>query len=382
MNNSFETGQKSFNINQQNKLDRAQLVTNMLSSSVPGSNSSFLNNQQIQQHQQQQQQRAKKPTNRLRKTANGNSKAKLASHRSQHQFLNQPTQANNISFDNTNSTTSSTYNLSDLNGFSNDMNANGDESASETSGRFTGASNTLNNEGSSPNSLSYKQKEIQLRKTQPQNMGDTTDEMYDENDYNGDEDLDSNYDPTPLPPSSFKETPTLTLKSSTPPVNMTIITRNEKDVDDEIENEIDKLRIENKLTNKTRNIFIKPSSNDSQSGADGLSTSVSSSFKSKRQHKNSLSNFKDETLLASSLKASNNFDKKLDEIENYSQIIENATLNMDACVKDMNILYENFDNRLSCESNSLSNEDINSRVTNKSDKGTLILAFLKTTSNK
>ena len=54
-------------------------------------------------------------------------------------------QANNISFDNTNSTTSSTNNLSE-----NNLN---DESASETSGRFTGASNTLNNEdGMSPNS--------------------------------------------------------------------------------------------------------------------------------------------------------------------------------------------------------------------------------------
>ena len=186
--------------------------------------------------------------------------------------------------------------------------------------------------------------------------------MFDDNDYNEEEEnLDYNYDPTPtLPASSFKET---LLKSATPP-----ITRNQQEAEeDAIENEIDKLRIENKKT-KSKTIVIKSGSISSNAAkeVDALSSSISSSLNSKRpvQHKNSFSNFKDETLLASSLKAANNFDKKLHDIENYSQIIENATLKMDACVKDMNIVYENFDNKLRSESSSLSTEDLNNRLAN------------------
>ena len=48
-------------------------------------------------------------------------------------------------------------------------------------------------------------------------------------------------------------------------------------------------------------------------------------------------------LAASSLKASNYFDEKIEHLENYSNIIENATLNMDACVNMMTTVYQNFE---------------------------------------
>jgi hypothetical protein len=48
-------------------------------------------------------------------------------------------------------------------------------------------------------------------------------------------------------------------------------------------------------------------------------------------------------LAAKSLTASSQFDTKLQHIETYSKIIENATLNMDACVKDMSDVYQNYE---------------------------------------
>ena len=57
----------------------------------------------------------------------------------------------------------------------------------------------------------------------------------------------------------------------------------------------------------------------------------------------SLSPSSSQDLAASSLKASNYFDEKIEHLENYSNIIENATLKMDACVKDMTTVYQNYE---------------------------------------
>ena len=193
---------------------------------------------------------------------------------------------------------------------------------------------------------------------------DTTDEMYDDED----EDLDSNYDSKSIPKQPISSS--LIIKSTFTPPPPTVtnlsqsVTKHDQNNEDEIENEIDKLRIENKKNNKSKNISIKH--NGSDNTVDTLVASGNnSSFNSKKNlhHKN----LKDENLLSTSLKAANNFDKKLHEIENYSQIIENATLNMDACVKDMNIVYENYDNKLRCESSSV--EDlISKQMTIANDK--------------
>ncbi|CAF0978825.1 unnamed protein product [Brachionus calyciflorus] len=49
-------------------------------------------------------------------------------------------------------------------------------------------------------------------------------------------------------------------------------------------------------------------------------------------------------LAVKSLRASNQFENKIQHIETYSKIIENATLNMDDCVKEMNDVYQNYEN--------------------------------------
>ena len=201
--------------------------------------------------------------------------------------------------------------------------------------------------------------------------------MYDDEE----EDLDSNYDTKSIPKQHPPISSSLIIKSTfTPPtasdplLSRSVSKNEQQHNEEEIENEIDKLRIENKKA-KSKNIIIKH--NGSDNTVDTLVASEnSSSFNSKKNlhHKN----LKDENLLASSLKASNNFDKKLHEIENYSQIIENATLNMDACVKDMNIVYENYDNKLRCESSSV--EDLMNKPVDVKDvnqRGKNLKLYLK-----
>lgn len=94
----------------------------------------------------------------------------------------------------------------------------------------------------------------------------------------------------------------------------------------EIDNEIDRLKKESHSMLNNNNV--------KNSGKNSLTKSKSSSFSSPSTN---------QELAASSLKASSHFDKKIEHIENYSQIIENATLNMDVCVKHMNSLYENYE---------------------------------------
>jgi hypothetical protein len=114
---------------------------------------------------------------------------------------------------------------------------------------------------------------------------------------------------------------------------------------EQIENEIDKLKKENNLFNnaeREQRQIVSSSSLVRHKGSFGaaVSTSVNSN--------NELAN--------SSLQASRHFDQKLEHIENYSQIIENATLKMDACVKDMNIVYENYE-KIYDESSAAENEE-------------------------
>ena len=129
--NPFETLPKSFSFNDPtNKLETI-LSSNGSTSIIPRDNSKLKRNTK------------KSTTTSKPKTYARNHHHNY--HHSNNSNSSITNQANNISFDNTNSTTSSTNNLSESN-----LN---DESASETSGRFTGASNTLNNEeGMSPNS--------------------------------------------------------------------------------------------------------------------------------------------------------------------------------------------------------------------------------------
>jgi hypothetical protein len=135
MNSSFETLPTSFSFSNPSKLDSI-LSSNLNGTTTVVPNQRETNNPRLKKN-------LKKTTN---STTNGKHKTYTRNHliHNSNSGTNFPNQANNISFENTNSTTSSTNNLSE-----NNLN---DESASETSGRFTGASNTLNYEdGMSPN---------------------------------------------------------------------------------------------------------------------------------------------------------------------------------------------------------------------------------------
>ncbi len=101
---------------------------------------------------------------------------------------------------------------------------------------------------------------------------------------------------------------------------------------EQIENEIDKLKKENNLLIAEKEQLEGLGSGDRQQKQSSHSFSTSS-VKSSSNHE----------LANTSLQASKHFDQKLEHIESYSQIIENATLKMDACVKDMNIVYENYE---------------------------------------
>lgn len=286
--------------------------------------------------------------------------------------------ANNISFDN--STTSSTNNLSDI---------NINDESSETSGRYTGTStniqsgspnnsscfnydtkfndqnadtlnaqnsifitNKLNKQLKKLNKLKANQNSKKARSTPRDN--DVDDDL--------DDDLDSNYEDKfendseliksghgsiemdKLIGLSVKTTSTANTLINSDLLNSSAKSDKE-DNQDQIENEIDKLRLENMmLINKAekRPRKSKPSS------PSNIPTSIASN----------------EELTASSLKASNQFDKKLHVIESYSQIIENATLKMDACVKDMNIVYANYDDKLDL----LQTDDSNLTTANKSNE--------------
>lgn len=106
-----------------------------------------------------------------------------------------------------------------------------------------------------------------------------------------------------------------------------------------IDNEIDKLRRESLLISNKK--FTKKI-NDSL--LNGQNSSSCSSFLSNN-------NIKNEELLASSLKATNQFDKKIEDLENYSQLIEDATRKMDDCFKDMNNVYSGLEQNYNSGSN-------------------------------
>lgn len=193
-----------------------------------------------------------------------------------------PRQANNISLDN--STTSSINNLSD---FVNDDPGNPEQMA-----------RTLPTESMAHFALNKQKLKQPPRKADDINSGGGVESNEDSN----------------------------SLASSTE-VDMNRKSSIELKQDEQIDNEIIKLKKENSITSavelensggsETRNQLIKSKS----------STSSSSN----------------KELADTSMKASHHFNKKIQHIEDYSQIIENATLNMDACVKDMSSLYENYE---------------------------------------
>lgn len=102
-----------------------------------------------------------------------------------------------------------------------------------------------------------------------------------------------------------------------PGMDLTIDTMSNEEISssEKIESEIDKLRLENSRI---------------------LKKQTSESVISKSLVTN-------DDLAAKSLTASSQFDSKIAHIETYSKIIENATMNMDACVKDMSDVYQNYE---------------------------------------
>ena len=98
-------------------------------------------------------------------------------------------------------------------------------------------------------------------------------------------------------------------------LTMDTMSNEELSSSEQIESEIDKLRLENsKLIKK-------------QTGENLISKSLVAN----------------NDLAVKSLTASSQFDSKIAHIETYSKIIENATMNMDACVKDMSDVYQNYE---------------------------------------
>jgi hypothetical protein len=98
---------------------------------------------------------------------------------------------------------------------------------------------------------------------------------------------------------------------------------------EKIQNEIEK------LIRKQSYLNMQQPQNQSQNTPNtyGAASMISSSIKKESQE-----------LVADALNATKHFDRKIEHIETYSQIIENATRKMDACVNDMNIVYQNYEN--------------------------------------
>jgi len=92
--------------------------------------------------------------------------------------------------------------------------------------------------------------------------------------------------------------------------------------DAQIENEIDKLKIENQILLLTNNKTLPIKENNQK-----LLTT----------------NKKNDLIIRTSMNATEHFDQKLNKIENYSQIIEDATAKMHSFITDMNIVYANDD---------------------------------------
>ena len=137
LNSSFETLPTSFSFTNPSKLDT---ILSSSTTAAAASNQRVANNSRLKKNLKKASTSGNSGKHKTYTRANNHHHH----HHHHHQHSNGQNLANNISLDNTNSTTSSTNNLSE-----NNLN---DESASETSGRFTGASNTLNYEdGVSPN---------------------------------------------------------------------------------------------------------------------------------------------------------------------------------------------------------------------------------------
>ena len=120
-----------------------------------------------------------------------------------------------------------------------------------------------------------------------------------------------------------------------------------------IENEIEQLRKENSLLTSNK----KKKSTNPLLITNNRHSSSCSSFLSPQHTASTINN---QELVASSLKASIHFNKKIEDLENYSNIIENATNAMDSCFKDINNVYTGFG-----ESSSTNDEDGSAIVINE-----------------
>ncbi len=274
--------------------------------------------------------------------------------------------ANNISFDNNSSASS-------------DLNSNLNDESSETSGRFTAVSTNLIN--TSPNQSSdylqlqnnsvddgnkaldnlvllknnnnrkTKYHKKQSIKTNQESNNDSDDEL---DVYNNSNSFNSNEDSSIIMDKmvglSIKTTSTSTANTLVP---------NYYD-QHKIDNEINKLRKESGMFNNLKN--------DTNNQTD-IDSSVNMKSKKVTSTSSTMGQTSDHSELAdSSLKASNHFDNKIKHIENYSQIIEKATLEMDACVKDMNIVYENYEKIVGDENefDDMSNGDQQNKLSHSS----------------
>ena len=252
--------------------------------------------------------------------------------------------ANNISFDNNSSASS-------------DLNSNLNDESSETSGRYTAVSANLMN--TSPNQSSdylqlqnnslddgnkaldnlvllknnnnrktkYHKKQSIRANQESNNDSDDELERYNNNSNSFNSNEDSSIIMDKMIGLSVKTTSTSTANTLVP---------NYYD-QHKIDNEINKLRKESGMFNNVIN-----DSNDQNDNF--FDSKINKKAKKITSSSSTLGQTTDHSELAdSSLKASNHFDNKIKHIENYSQIIEKATREMDACVKDMNIVYENYE---------------------------------------
>ncbi len=116
------------------------------------------------------------------------------------------------------------------------------------------------------------------------------------------------------------------------------------------EKEINKLRQENNMNieKDTRRLVVESRKRIARPKL--ITANNINSSRNNSPHFGSLRTNPDYELAATSLTISNSFDMRLKNLENTLTTIENATLNMDACVNDMTCVYQSYDEKLCNES--------------------------------
>lgn len=294
---------------------------------------------------------------------------------------------NDFSFDN--STTSSNNNLSDINANTNDKYDEG----SETSGRYTAKTMLSTPRGDlSPQSVSE-------MNTTPDSSTTTTKKQESANQLGNlkksSENLNSavftdflskqrtqkyrtvapstkklkhrkkqnevNFQNDSNESSNSEEEASGSMATSASVTRSSLIYDNVDDEKQQIDNEINKLRQENSLLIESSS-KLSSSNNDSIASAKHSFSAMNSKSTIRKSGNRASPSTSSIDLVSSSLKASNYFDAKIEHLENYSNIIEDATSKMDECVKDMTAVYENFEDYYSRSpqpSSSIENQPIN-----------------------